>query len=463
MSAFDYNTNNYSISELKGIFGLSLDEPTTFPAIHAAATKLQSTAANNPQLFRFFSQIKDRLTRNMVDGGDEDEDDDDDDDEDDDADNDAMGDATVRATHSRLLSLQRPEDPVIHAQINDGVPFGNMNPFDRTTVSKVVCIDSVFRNTPDTTPAESFIVNLPDNLDRVISLSLTSINLPNTWFNVSDDPALNTFYVKTFNVQGMQTDTMHTVKVPAGNYTAVQMASTLNNIFSNANGLRLIQVAINPITLKTVFRAKTSLDPGAPFYAFDTAAAQTSPNFYYEIHFQSVLVTADLTDCDTSATAGFASALDHHSIGNILGFRKPDYVVQKLPGEEDTVSYLGNFVTHYCILRSEGIFDTNVIDYVFLELDDFNNNFITNTVVSTTQRGYIGNNILAQIPVYSAAQMQQMGHIPPGNNTTIKTRNYFGPVKIEKMAVRLLDKRGDLVNLRGNNFSFTVDVVLQYS
>jgi hypothetical protein len=403
----------------------------------------------------------------MVDGGDEDDDEDEDEDEDDDedhdADNNATDDATARATHSSILNLQRPAAPNVLAQINDGIPFGNMNPFDRTTVSKVVCIDSVFRNTPDTTPTESFIVNLPDNLDRVISLSLTSINLPNTWFNVSDDPALNTFYVKTFNVQGMSTDTMHKVKVPAGNYTAVQMASTLNNIFSNSNGLRLIQVAINPITLKTVFRAKISLDPGAPFYAFDTAAAQTSPNFYYEIHFQSVLVTADLTDCDTSATAGFAPALDHHSIGYILGFRKPDYVVLKLPGEDDIVSYLGNFRTHYCILRSEGIFDTNVIDYVFLELDDFNNNFITNTVVSTTQRGYIGNNILAQIPVYSAAQMQQMGHIPPGNNTTFKTRNYFGPVKIEKMAVRLLDKRGDLVNLRGNNFSFTVDVVLQYS
>jgi hypothetical protein len=465
MSTFDYNINNYSIRELKEVIGLPLGEPLTYPAIHAAAAKRLSTAANNPSLFRFFSQIKDRLTRSMVEGDDEgdDEDEDDDEGEDEDDEEEAGGDATSRATHSSILSLQRPTGPIVNAQISDGVPFGNMNPLDRTTVSKVVCIDSVFRDTPDATAAESFLVSLPDNLDRVISLSLTSINLPNTWYNVSDDTALNTFYVKTFNVQSMTTDTMHTVTVPAGNYTAIQMASTLNNIFSNTNGLRLIQVLIDPVTLKTVFRAKMSLDPGQPYYAFDSAAAQTSPDFYYEVYFQSVVVAADLTDCDPSDTAGFASTLDHHNIGYILGFRKTEYVVPKLPGEEDVASFLGNSVIHYCILRSEGVFDTNIIDYVFLELDDFNNNFVTNTVVSRTQRGYIGNNILAQVPVYSSAQAKQGGHVPPGNHVTFKTRNYFGPVKIEKMAVRLLDKRGDLVNLRGNNFSFTVDVVLQYS
>jgi hypothetical protein len=206
-----------------------------------------------------------------------------------------------------------------------------------------------------------------------------------------------------------------------------------------------------------------SSDPGNTIYAFDPASTQLYPDFYYEVHFQTVTTDAGLLDCDTGTITGTVLALDQYNIGYILGFRKPDYVVQKLPSEEDIVSFFGNSITHYCILRSEGIFDTNAIEYVFLELDDFNNNFVTNTVVSRTQRGYIGNNILAQIPVYSMAQMQQVGHVPPGNHITFKTREYFGPVTIKKMAVRLLDKRGDLVDLRGNNFSFTVEVVLQYS
>ena len=461
MTDFDYNINNYSIRELKEILELPVGTSLTYPIIHAAAASRLSTAANNQPLFRFFTQIKDKLTRNM-DNDDDDEseyDDQNTQEESDDEDEDEDEDATTKA----LMKLQRPDKPVIHAQINDGVPFGNMNPFDRTTVSKVVCIDSVFRDSPNTTPAESFRINLPDNLERVISLSLTSINLPNTWFNISDDSTLNTFYIKTFNVHGMSSDIMHTITIPPGNYNATQMASTLNNIFSNTNGLRLIWVEINPVTLKTIFRAKTSANPGPTYYPFDNNSTQTSPDFYYEVHFQSVVTETDLTDCDTSATAGTELILDHRNIGYILGFRKTDYVVIKNQGVEDIHSFLGNSITNHCILESEGIFDSNIIDYVFLELDDFNNNFITNTVVSRTQRGYIGNNILAQIPVYSSPQMQQVGLIPPGNQITFKTRHYFGPVKIEKIAVRLLDKQGNLINLRGNNFSFTIDVVQQYS
>jgi len=461
MADFDYNINNYSTRELKKLLKLPLDTHLTFPMIHTAVTPHLTSAANNQQLFRFFTQVKDKLTRNMVNGdNDSDEDEPNTEDDNDDENSDDEDSRSI----SSIIKYQQPDKPNVQSQINDGVPFGNMNPFDRTTISKVICIDSVFRDSPETTSAESFSINLPDNLERVISLSLTSINLPNTWFNISDDSTLNTFYIKTFNVQGMTYDTMHTITIPPGNYNATQMKNTLNNIFSNTNGLRLIWVDINPVTLKTTFRAKTSNDPGPTFYPFDINSTKTSPNFYYEVHFQSIIADDDILDCDTSATAGTKLTLDYRNIGYILGFRKTDYVVTKNATFEDTHSLLGNTITHYCMLESEGIFDTNIIDYVFLELDDFNNNFITNTVISRTQTGYIGNNILARIPVYSTPQMQQVAGLDhPGNHTMFKTRDYFGPVKIEKIAVRLIDKQGDLVKLRGNNFSFTIDVTLQYS
>jgi len=459
MSTFDYNINNYSISELKSIVDIPEEEQLTYPIIHTAVAKRLTTAANNPPLFRFFTQLKDQLTKSMDPSFPSAAYDDDEDDEDEDEDEDEEHEEQTDFLHHNLLSP--PPAPLVQAQIHDGVPFGNMNPLDRTTVSKVVCIDSVFRDAPDTTSAESFLMNLPDNLDRVISLSLTSINLPTSWYNVPDNPLLNIFHVKTFNIQGML-DTMYPVTVPAGNYTAVQMAATLNNIFSNTNGLHLIHVEIHPVTLKTIFRAKTSIDPGLSIYAFDPVAAQPHPNFYYEVHFQTVALDGDLTDCDTSDTAGIVLSLAHNNIGYILGFRKPEYVVPKLPEQVDITAVLDSIVTYHCILRSEGVFDTNVIDYIFLELDDFNKNFVTNTVVSKTQRDYIGNNIMAQIPVYSETQ-QAAGRAPPGNQITFKTRSYFGPVRIEKLAVRILDKHGALVDLRGNNFSFTVEVILQYS
>jgi len=459
MNTFDYNINNYSISELKKIIGIPSEEPLAYPVIHAAVAKRLSTAANNPSAFRFFSQIKDRLTRVMMNGTEDDEAEDDEaeaeaeDEAEDDIDN-----KNEMDLHRRILSLQRPAAPTIFAQINDGVPFGNMNPLNRNTVSKVVCIDSLFRKSPDTTPEGSFLVNLPGNLERVISLSLTSINLPTNWYSVADDTTLNTFSIITHN--GPAGTITHTVTVPAGNYTAAQMETTLNNIFSNTSDLSLLRAEINPVTLKTTFRTKISNDPGVATYAFEPTASPPYPNFSYEVHFQTVTTAPGVLDCDTGDITGTVVALDQHNIGYILGFRNPDYVIEKLPEELDIISVLDNTLTYNCILRSESVFNPTVIDYVFLELDDFNNNFVTNTVVSKTQSGYIGNNILAKIPVYST---QQLAQVATGNTGTFKTRDYFGPVNIKKLAVRLLDKRGNVVDLRGNNFSFTVEVTLQYS
>ena len=462
MENFDYNVNNYSISELKNIVGIPSNEPMTYPIIHTAINKRLSDSVNNKKLFRFFIQIKDRLNRSIITGNDENEDESDYDDEgesENDDENEEDNDEEQLSTIKRpTVKLQQVSPPTVFAQINDGVPFGNMNPLDRTTVSKVVCIDSLFRDLPDTTPNGSFIVNLPGNLERVISLSVTSVKLPTNWYNVPDDTTLNTFSIITSN--GPSGTTTHTITVPAGNYTAAQMETTLNNIFSNTSDLKFLWVEINPVTLKTTIRTKISNDPGAANYAFEPANNPPYPDFSYEVHFQTVTTTAGVIDCETGDITGTVLALDKYNIGYLLGFRKPDYVVEKLPEELDIVSVIDNTLTYHCVLRSEGVFNTTVIDYVFLEIDDFNNNFVTNTVVSKTQSGYIGNNILAQIPIYSTQQITQFVR---GDTSIFKTRNYFGPVSIKKLAIRLLDKQGNVVELQGNNFSFTIEVTLQYS
>ena len=379
---FDYDVNNYSISEMKKIIGIPSEQSLTYPVIHTAVNKLLSTAANNKQLFRFFIQIKDRLTQAVINGSEEEGDEEDeyeydeDDEDEDDEDNEDGGNDNVLS--QSLIKSQKPTAPTIFAQINDGVPFGNMNPLDRTTVSKVVCIDSLFRELPDTTPEGSFLVNLPGNLERVISLSVTSVNMPNIWYNVSDDTTLNTFSIITYN--GPTGTTTHTVAVPAGNYTAAQMELVLNNIFSNTSDLSLLRVEINPITLKTTFRAKISNDPGAANYAFEPTASPPYPDFSYEVHFQTVTTAPGVLDCETGDINGTVLTLDKYNIGYILGFRNPDYVVEKLPEELDISSVQDTTLTYNCILRSEGIFNPTVIDYVFLELDDFNNNFVINSI-----------------------------------------------------------------------------------
>jgi hypothetical protein len=39
----------------------------------------------------------------------------------------------------------------------------------------------------------------------------------------------------------------------------------------------------------------------------------------------------------------------------------------------------------------------------------------------------------------------------------LKTRDYFGPVKISRLNIRLLDKFGDILQLNGNDYSFLIE------
>jgi hypothetical protein len=132
------------------------------------------------------------------------------------------------------------------------------------------------------------------------------------------------------------------------------------------------------------------------------------------------------------------------SCGWTLGFRLATY--------ESEINTSGK----HCIV-SEGSFGSTD-NYFFLEIDDFQNNFMTDLLVSTVTRGgipsFLGNNIIARIQT---------------NNTLIVdsklefTRDYFGPVTLEKLRIRLLNRFGEVVSLHSNDMSFSIGLKELYS
>ena len=55
-----------------------------------------------------------------------------------------------------------------------------------------------------------------------------------------------------------------------------------------------------------------------------------------------------------------------------------------------------------------------------------------------------------------------MPHVLSGNNIQSNERVYFGPVDIERLRIKLYDDKGYLINLHGNNWSFTLIVESLY-
>jgi hypothetical protein len=66
------------------------------------------------------------------------------------------------------------------------------------------------------------------------------------------------------------------------------------------------------------------------------------------------------------------------------------------------------------------------------------------------------NNIMGLIPVKRNALKFGEVLVENANSLTFNTRNYFGPVDIERVEVKLMDDKGNLVQLNGSEWSFSI-------
>ncbi len=98
--------------------------------------------------------------------------------------------------------------------------------------------------------------------------------------------------------------------------------------------------------------------------------------------------------------------------------------------------------------------------YIFIDVNDFNKNFTTNTIVSQKTNLFLGNNILGRI---------LLNVLPDGiimNNPSdynFKIREYYGPVKIRKLQIKLIDRFGREIDLLNNDFSISLEFNVLYS
>ena len=99
----------------------------------------------------------------------------------------------------------------------------------------------------------------------------------------------------------------------------------------------------------------------------------------------------------------------------------------------------------------EAVYDNSGSKYFILSIDDYNNNY-SNTLTSPFQESVFND--------------QNAMAIVPNNPTLINfddifyqsRRNYFGPVNIKKLRIKLLDELGRVVDLNNNDFSFSLQV-----
>jgi len=377
----------------------------------------------------------------------------------------------------------------INQSIQLPVSQDSLNPTLRNLNTRIVNIDSQFR--PNILPFNAFDPNSPtsstnytfelsESLTNVLSILLYSVQIPNTWYRFSLDQGNTCFNV---DISGVT----YSFNLPQGNYDAAGILTQLNatSNWKSPPG--------KPTQLSWSYSDNNSK------FSFTTTAT-TIFNFYD---------VSGTIDC--SGNSCFTSSLLNQNLGWSLGFR-PD----PLSLNSSTKIY-NSFTKTYTTgtYRTDAVADLYGPKYFSIVLDDFNQNrqnkglvnigvpednrlnlpsyysndlnincdtgqvfrsqapgkkitqaqiYSINQIIqnrnTTKQRNFGANSsdVLAILPIDMNSNIRQQPYTSFGANLLLNERRYYGPVDITKMKVRLVDDKGNTINLNGSDWSMSIIV-----
>jgi hypothetical protein len=302
----------------------------------------------------------------------------------------------------------RPDKPYLSSYPSEFFP-GIINPLKKRTIKKNLNIDTRFRENYFSSPSTNFNFALPIDFDNVLQMQLTSLELPTTYYNVSKQYG-NNFFSITANTSTT------VVTIPDGNYT---YDGIVNIIYTQLTNLG---APFNEVVF--LLNINNSSGSGQMMVGLIPASTITS----LSLNFQADRFGID--DRSTPLPLKF---------GWMLGFRNGIY--------ENNLNYV-----------SEGIVDVTGPRYIYLVVDDHNNN-VNNGFYSAFNSSLLNNNILARISLQS-----RFFDVQISNNLNIVTtpREYFGPVNIKNINIQLLDEYGRIMDINNMDYSFCLTLITAY-
>ena len=292
---------------------------------------------------------------------------------------------------------------------------GVINPIKKKTTRKNLNIDSRFRENYYGSPATNYTIVLPMNMNNVLSMQLTSVEIPTSYYCVSKQYGNNFFHI---NVDGYGSAL---VTIPSGNYKYEGIANIINEAISH------LAAPFDDVYFQINLSSLTNNGSGQMMVGWVVGSANIGTNI--GLNFQANINGDD--DRNTPLPM---------KLGWLLGFRNGIY--------ENNENYV-----------SEGVVDLYGPRYLYLVLDDHNNS-VSNSFYSAFNSSILNKNILARITVQTTAPFSILAQ----NNLNLvsTSREYFGPVNIQHMNIQLLDEYGRVIDLNNMDFSFCLTLTTAY-
>jgi len=305
--------------------------------------------------------------------------------------------------------------------------------YSKDTQIHVISIDSRFRTDQGANPS-NFLFKMLTPIKNVISVRLSSLEIPNTWYTFSEIRGNTSMivYIKPAPAPGISASTITgRVVITEGNYSVntgdgddilIELFTQLNNTFP----MNSFSVYFNPISAKLTISCFTNSNPptGGYTYANQPVAIPTPPPGTLTGYETPVIFSINFAD-GIYSTRG-----DNWGLGYNLGYR--------VRQTDELISQ-----------TADSIIDVLDSNYVFLALNpDWR-------VVEHTQPDS------AQIAAFAKVIIDApKNSIVYDNGANTITKQYFlrQPTNITTFNISITDEYDQYIQLEGGNISLTLEI-----
>ena len=479
----DTDIDNWNINDIFELFDLV--NPTIQDIM--AASKRLIDSSKSLELAEFIIKARDKAKKSVVDA-------------------DINKNKTVRVLDKEQHFQMNRETQGLSQTFNATVAQGTMNPNHVATTERMLIIDSQYRpsiipysasNISSPSFNTNFSVDLSDHLTSVLSLELFSIHIPQTWYNISAAQGNNGFTYIT------SSGDIYYCTLPDGFYNIpVDWSSPSSKIVDIGDTEIQVIFTYDTTSMRIVITTTTSSEGDKIIWHADTqintywqSTANTSTgscgsntyvnnNLGWSLGFRTInsetgdletLIDSDSVSIPADAACSLYGpqylilSLDDYQhnrlnksiVGTVDTAKKLD-----LPSYNDTQT-MAKDPTGKCVavltaprhLTQAQLYTINAI---------YQNRFQKKNRISAPTT----NNVLAIIPVQSrqtvansdqSRSLSAPAHINILGSTLMSSpREYFGPVNIERLGIKLVDDKGALVDLNGADWSFIIKVKQLY-
>jgi len=279
---------------------------------------------------------------------------------------------------------------------------GLINPLTIKTYKKVIAIDTRFRDNYESTSSTNFIINLPTNLKKVLSMQVLNYQLPYTIYSISKKSGSNSFYVNNSLIEIMD-----------GGYDENSLIQEINNKLPPD-----ISLSYNLINSKFSFTSDSSFNLNFDYFE--------NNEMYYNL----------------------ANNINKNqlTLGWIMGFRNNSIIKN---GKNIPTKYEG--LTSY---EAENCYDGGVSNkYYLLSINDYQNNHNNAFDSAFKYQSLTDNNILCKMTNSKEDGMKTILY---------PKRIYFGPTNINKLHIKIYDEYGRILDVNNGDLSIELECEILY-